>query len=299
MVRKLLKILGKFTAALLAVIVVVGFAVYISSNVVLHKNYAVNPRSIGIPVGDKAVERGHHLAISRGCVDCHGADFAGAKVIDDVPMGKVYGANLTPGAGGLAGYTDQDWVRAIRHGIARDGHGLFIMPSDEYSHLNDYDVGALVAYMKTLKPVDKPREPIALGPVSRILLVTGKMSLAAEKIDHPNVRPRPIAPAASAEYGQYLAVACTGCHGPNLSGGKIEIGPPDWPPARNLTPHPSGNLAKWTENDFIRAIRESKRPDGTEVILPMPRGFAAMSDLELGALWAFLQTLPPVATGVR
>jgi cytochrome c553 len=280
---------------------VLAVVIYFSSNAKLQKTYAVAVRPVTIPTDAEAIERGRHLAMSRGCVDCHGKDFAGAKVIEDGAMGRVYGSNLTAGAGGLAGYRDEDWVRAIRHGVKRDGHAVFIMPSDEYSHLGDADVSALVAFMKTLPPVDRASVPVALGPVSRVLLVTKKMKLSAEVIDHEKLRwrSREIRPAVTAEYGRYLAVACIGCHGPNYSGGKIDIGPPDWPPARNLTPHHSGNLAKWTEKDFIRAIRESKRPDGSEVNPVMPRGFAAMNDLELGALWAFLQTLPPVATGER
>jgi cytochrome c553 len=297
--KKLLKWLGFALAGVLGLMLIGAVAVYATSNAKLHKTFTVAVQSIAIPTGAAAVERGRHLALSRGCVDCHGADFAGNKVIDDAPMGRVYGANLTSGAGGLSGYRDEDWVRAIRHGVARDGHGIFIMPSDEYSQLSDADVGALVAFMKTLPPVNRERAPLALGPVSRALLATGKMKLAAEVIDHAKLKPPAITPGVTVEYGRYLAVACITCHGTNYSGGKIAVGPPDWPPARNLTPHPSGNLAAWQEADFVRAIREGKRPDGSAINPVMPRSFAAMNDEELGALWVFLRSLPPAPTGVR
>ncbi len=297
--RKVLKILGWFAAGI-AVLIAIGVAsVYFSSNAILAKKFAVTPRPVAIPTGAEAIARGKHLALSRGCVDCHGQDFAGAKVIDDVPMGKVFGVNLTSGAGGLTGYADADWVRAIRHGVARDGHGLFIMPSEEYSKLSDADVGAIVAFMKSLPPVNRANVPLALGPISRMLLSTGKMKLAADAIDHARLEPPVIAPGVTVEYGRYLAVACAGCHGPNFSGGKIDIGPPDWPPARNLTPHESGNLAKWTRQDFFRAIRERKRPDGSTLDPAMPSGFGAMNDEELDALLVFFRSLPPVPTGQR
>jgi mono/diheme cytochrome c family protein len=126
------------------------------------------------------------------------------------------------------------------------------------------------------------------------------MKIPATQIDHANLKPGTIPPGVTVEYGRYLAVACIACHGPNYSGGKIEIGPPDWPPARNLAPPLfSGDLAKWAEKDFVRAIRYAKRPDGTELNPAMPRGFAAMNDEELGALWLFLKSLPPAATGTR
>lgn len=297
--RKFLKILGWLAAGVVALIAFGAVMVYFSSNAKLAKKFTVAVKPVAIPTGAEAIARGRHLALSRGCVDCHGKDFGGAMVVDDTPMGKVYGANLTPGAGGLVDYRDEDWVRAIRHGVARDGHGVFIMPSDEYAHLADADVGALVAFMKSLPPVDRARVPLDLGPISRMLLATGKMKLAAEVVDHANVQPPAVTPGVTVEYGRYLAVACITCHGPNYSGGKIEIGPPDWPPARNLTPHESGNLAKWTQADFFRAIRERQRPDGTMLDPAMPVGFAAMNDEEIGALWIFLKSLPPVPTGVR
>src|SRR5690606_10463369 len=117
--------------------------------------------------------------------------------------------------------------------------------------------------------------------------------------DHPNVNPQSVEPGVTVEYGRYVANGCIGCHGPNLSGGKIAVGPPNWPDAANLTPPPDGHVAKWTEADFMRAIREAKRPDGSELNPVMPRVFAHMDDTELKAIWKYLETLPAVPTGVR
>jgi cytochrome c553 len=101
------------------------------------------------------------------------------------------------------------------------------------------------------------------------------------------------------EYGRYVANGCIGCHGTNFSGGKIPVGPPDWPPAANLTPHADGRLTKWTDADFIQTLRTARRPDGSELNPVMPRLFGQMDDVELKAIWAFLQTLPAAATGVH
>ena len=101
------------------------------------------------------------------------------------------------------------------------------------------------------------------------------------------------------EYGRYVAAGCIGCHGTNFSGGKIEVGPPNWPQAANLTPHADGRLAKWSEAEFIKTLRTAKRPDGTELNPVMPRLFGDMDDIELKALYKYFKTLPPVATGVR
>jgi mono/diheme cytochrome c family protein len=173
------------------------------------------------------------------------------------------------------------------------------MPSAEYSHLGDDDLGALIAYLKSVPPVDRDRVPLEVGPVARVLMLAGKLKLAAQEIDHANLQPASVQPGATVEYGRYLAVGCTGCHGPNFSGGKIDIGPPDWPHAANLTPHADGRLAKWTEDDFLKVLRTARRPDGSEVNPVMPRNFGQMDDMELKAIWLYLRTLPPVPTGSR
>lgn len=296
----LLKTLG-YTAVGLAV-VVAGAATFVtvSSNGKMSQSFSVTPRPVAILTDPTALARGKHLAETRGCNECHGKDYAGAKVIEDGAMGKVYGPNLTRGKGSrAASFKDEDWVRAIRHGVGPDGRGLFIMPSEEYQHFSDPDLGALIGFLKTVPPVDRERVAIELGPVSRVLLTANKIKLPAATIDHPNVRPAAVATGVTVEYGRYVAAGCIGCHGPNFSGGKIEVGPPSWPEAANLTPHESGRLAKWTEADFLNVIRSGKRPDGTEVNPVMPRVFGQMDDTELKAMWAYFRTLPPVAKGVR
>lgn len=297
---RFLKFFGYVFGGIAIAVSVAAVIVYASSNARLGKKYAVAPKSVVIPADGAAMARGKHLAETRGCNDCHGKDYAGNKVIDDSAMGLLHGPNITRGKGGrVAAFTDEDWVRAIRHGVGPDQRGLLIMPSEEYQHFSDEDLGALVAYLKTVPAVDRERTPTSLGPVSRVLLATGKMKLAAETIDHPSVRPKSVSPAITAEYGRYVAASCTGCHGPNFSGGKIEVGPPSWPAAANLTPHESGRLSKWSEADFINAIRTAKRPDGTELNGVMPRVFGQMDDTELKAMWAFFKTVPAAATGSR
>lgn len=297
---KIVKFAGYGIAVLAIVVCIAGATAYIVSNRALKKTFVVTPRPVTIPTDKAAIARGEHIARTRGCVDCHGADFAGAKVVEDGAMGTLYGSNLTPGKGSrTASFKDVDWVRAIRHGVGPDTVGLLFMPSEEYSRLSDDDLGSVIAFLKSLPAVDRERVPTKIGPITRMLLATGKMKIPATMIDHANLTPPTAEKAPTADYGRYLANGCVGCHGPNFSGGKIEIGPPNWPPARNLTPHETGNMAKWSEADFMRVIRESRRPDGTEVDPVMPRGFAGMDDTELKALYAFFKTLPPVATGAR
>jgi cytochrome c553 len=297
---RIFKFLGYVIGGLAAVLAVAAVVVYFTSGSRLKKTFAVTPKAMAIPTDAAALAHGKHLAETRGCNDCHGKDYAGGRVIEDGAMGRVFGPNLTRGKGGrVAAFKDEDWVRAIRHGVGPDQLGLFIMPSEEYSHFSDADLGALIAYLKTVPAVDRERPETQLGPISRVLLATGKMKLAAEVIDHARARPAVVTPAVSADYGRYVANSCTGCHGANFSGGKIEVGPPDWPEAANLTPHAAANLAKWSEADFLATMRTAKRPDGTELHPVMPRAFGQMNDVELKALFAFFKSLPPTAKGTR
>jgi mono/diheme cytochrome c family protein len=299
-VRQLLKWIGYILAALVAAVAMVLGVVYWKSNARLHRVYHVTVTPPTIPTDAASIERGHHIAMTRGCAECHGTDFGGAKVIDDPAMGRLYGPNLTRGRGGLpATFGDADWARAIRHGVAADGHGLFLMPSADFSRFTTEDMGDLIAYLKSVPPVDRDTVPLKIGPVARILMLAGKIKLAADEIDHAHLQPDVVKPEISVAYGRYLAVGCTGCHGPNFSGGKIAIGPPDWPPAANLTPHADGSFAKWTQDQFLATMRTAKRPDGRELNAAMPRAFGQLTDTELKALWTFLKTLPAAATGVR
>lgn len=297
---KVFKFLGYGLGGLAAVIALAAVGAFVASNARLKKQFAVTPLKVTIPTDAASLAQGEHIAKTRGCNDCHGKDFAGNVVISDGAMGTLHAPNLTKGKGGrIASFNDDDWVRAIRHGVGPDGLGLFVMPSEEYAHFSDSDLGALVAYLKTVPAVDRERTPTSLGPVSRVLLATGKMKLAAETIDHAHLQPPVVQPGVTVDYGRYVAASCLGCHGPNFSGGKIAIGPPSWPEAANLTPHAEAGLGKWSEADFVAAIRTAKRPDGTELNPVMPRAFGGMNDTELKALFAFFRSLPPTAKGAR
>ncbi len=293
--KRFLKFLGYFLGAVVLLVVVAAASVYTLSARKLGRSYAVNVAPVAVPSDAASVQRGRHIAETRGCIDCHGKDFGGAKVIDDPAVGLMWGSNLTTGRGSrTAGFTDDDWVRAIRHGVAKEGRGLVLMPSLEYSHFSDADLGALIAYLKTVPKVDRDSVPVTVGPVARALMLAGEIKIAAEHIDHAGLRPPVVTPGITVDYGRYLAVGCTGCHGEQFAGGRIPGAPPDWPASRNLTP--SGDLARWSEADFLKVLETGVRPDGKQLNPVMPIAFGKMTDVEKKALWTYLRTLPPAAT---
>ena len=110
------------------------------------------------------------------------------------------------------------------------------MPSEAFAFMSEADLAALIAYLKQLPPVDRAMPASALGPLGRALLVAGQLSILVAEKTLAMPYPAAVPSGPTAEYGRYLAgfSGCLGCHGPGLSGGHVD-GPPDTPPASNLT----------------------------------------------------------------
>jgi mono/diheme cytochrome c family protein len=295
-VRRLLRWLGFVLIGLLAV-AAIGFGILVVSS-----NRAIDQRVTVLPpplvLGRGSVERGKHIftAVS-SCVVCHRSDAGGGPFINDPAMAVLNAPNLTRGAGGIGVlYTDADYDRAIRRGVRPDGTRLLIMPSWDYAVFSDDDAASVIAYLRSLPPVDRATPRVKLGPVGRVLVATHKIPFDATRIADEGPPPTPPPPMHVVEYGRYLARVggCMGCHGTHLSGGHLTGGPSD-PPASNLTPV---GIGSWSSADFIRTLTKGRDPKGHNLDAFMPwRTIRDMSDDELNAIYEFLRTLPPYATG--
>lgn len=244
-----------------------------------------------IPTGPAAIARGRHLAESVAvCTLCHGDDLGGRLAFDHPLLGRGYTPNLTRGRGGIGtGYEVADWARALRHGVDRQGRGLLFMPVDHYRHLRDEDLGALVAYFRSLPPVNNERTRLELTSFARLMIDLGLSGevVRAAKIDHAAA---PVEP--PVQEGAYLVQigGCTFCHGADLAGGQgLE---PGAPPGPDLTS--SGRAAGRGYNAFVAAMRTGVDGDGHAIdprFMPW-QGYRGMTDEELRAVWAHLQQLP-------
>jgi mono/diheme cytochrome c family protein len=226
------------------------------------------------------------------CATCHGDDLAGKVFVDEPIMGRIYSANLTRGKEGIGSvYTDADYVRAIRHGVGRDGRPLLTMPTDALYYINDKDLANSIAYLKTIPAMDAAIPAKRVGPVARVLfLLTDFPLVQIEKVPISGPRPDVVPPGPTREYGDYLATtgSCKSCHLQNLSGGV--------PIAKNLlsanlTPTGIGN---WSEADFSKSLRNGIRPDGRVLSAVMPWPYTRlMTDEEMHALWLYIHSVPP------
>ncbi len=294
--RLFLKILGSVIALLLLAI----GTVYALSARTLSRRITITEPAPAIPTDAASIAHGRHLteAVS-ACVSCHRPDFAGQSE-NAFPFGRFTMANLTKGRGGHGNtLTDAQMVHAIRHGVGEGGRPLLLMPSEVFRNLDDADVAAIVAYIRSVPPVDSVYPTMSLGPLGRTLLVTGKLKgfIPAFEIDHDAKRD-PAPPAgATMEYGRYLVsiAGCQLCHGAGFSGGPSTAGPGGGPPPANITPE---GLKAYDEAAFFVALREGKRPGGAKIDSAMPWSvYGKMTDDEIRAVWKFLQTVPPKAYG--
>jgi len=205
--------------------------------------------------------------------------------------------NLTSGAGGVGDTnTDEDWVRAIRHGVGHDGRGLLLMPSAVFYYLSDEDLGALIAYLKSLPPVDNELPERRIEPLGRMMMAIGMFPpLPVEQINHTGPRPVALQPGVTVAYGEYLSHTCKECHGANLNG--MPFGPPGQEvPTPNLTQ--GGELVAWSEQEFFTTMRTGVPPSGRQLDEQMPwKFYGQMTDAELRAVWLYLQSLPALGQG--
>ncbi|MDH4246392.1 MAG: cytochrome c [Deltaproteobacteria bacterium] len=300
--KRVLKWLGGLLGTLVIVLITALAIIYTLTNNRMSKHYAVTVQSPPVLSGPQVLAEGERLYISRGCVDCHAKNLAGQTVVDDPIIGRFSGANLTKGQGGIGGiFTDEDFVRAIRHGVGKEGEALIFMPSTDFYAMANTEIATLIAYIRSVPPVDKPSEKQKPGPLSRLMFLLGEMPLmvTAELIDH-SFKAEEVPVGVTREYGRYLANGCTGCHGPGFSGGPIPGGDPSWPPAKNLTQDATTGLKNWSEADFIKAVQTGIRPDGSKIRPPMPwENFSKLTETEVKAMWMFISTLPAKAEGGR
>jgi len=249
-----------------------------------------------------SIARGRYIFMSRGCTECHGVDGAGKTLADDGKGMLLHAPNITPVPGGVvANYTADDWTRTIRHGVKPNGRPAIIMPSEDYARLNDNDLASIVAFMRQMPAKPGPGTTVQITMPMKALYAFGVIKDAAERIDH-TLPPPPVMPdAATAAHGAYVVNTCIGCHGANLSGGKIPGAPPDWPAAANLTPGDGSAMPRYADAESFKAmLRSGKRPDGSAVSPVMP--FVALkelNDVDTQALYLHLKTLSPKALGNR
>src|SRR5947209_10956815 len=131
------------TAAL--AVLALGY-VFLASEHLLYRHYALPRTFVHASRSADAIARGDRLAHAYGCTDCHRPNLEGAFI----PDFGVWSLNLTQLA---PTFSDQDFDRAIRHGLRPDGTGVAeFMPSDAFQYMSDTDLAEIIAFIRSHPP---------------------------------------------------------------------------------------------------------------------------------------------------
>ena len=262
----------------------------------------------GVARAETPIERGSYLVNTiMTCGNCHspkgppdviaGKDFSGGLSWDEPPF-KVTASNITPDKDtGIGNWNDADVKKLLRTGLRPSGIPIAsIMPTGFYDIISDDDMDAIVAYLRTIKPVsNKVPDPI--------------YRMAASPQVFPGAE-QPYTPAMlgdTMKRGFYLATIghCMECHTPMVKGrhdwaadlgrGGFEFpGPWGVSVSRNITSSKSKGIGDWTAAEIKRAIIQGIDKEGNKLKPPMGYAYYAhMNDADLDAVIGWVRTLLP------
>jgi mono/diheme cytochrome c family protein len=257
------------------------------------------------------VERGQYLARAADCQACHstegGQPFAGGRPFV-LPFGTMYSTNITPDKKtGIGDYTDEEFVRVMHKGIARDGTRLYpAMPYASYTYMTDADALAIKAYLFSLPPVDAPRPANTLGfPFSqRWLMSFWSAFFNPDKRFAPNTE-------RSAEWnrGAYLAEAmahCGECHTPRTLAFSLDnrrkfagAKQAGWV-AYNISPDKQTGIGEWTPAEIGKYIATGHATGRGTADGPMGEAveysLRYLTPADIIAVATYVASVPPVAS---
>lgn len=282
-------------------------------------HYPARPPQLTVERTPERVARGKKLSALM-CAGCHASATTGTlsgKRLSDLPpaFGEVFAANITRHpTRGIGTWTDGELSYLLRTGIRPDGR--YLPPwMIKTPHLSDEDMASLIAYLRSDDPA------VAATDVAT---ETTRPSLLSKVLTHTLMKPLPYPTAAIATpprsdrvaFGRYLAYTldCYGCHSGDfkkldtlhpeksagyMGGGTELIGVEGRPVlSANLTPDEETGIGRWSEADFVRALREGFRPDGRALAYPMlPK--TELDPDEAAAIYAYLRTIPKLRNPVR
>ena len=240
------------------------------------------------------IARGEYL-VNLSCVGCHSAVGPDGNPTGQQPlaggwniaaaegfgfMGDMITENLTPG-GKLAGYTDGELFRVLRHSVDKSGIKLGFMDFLPYKELSDADTQAIIAYLRSLEPAPSSGPTgDAMNFVGAVLTGAGMFPPSAFGATTVTAPPAGM----TAEYGKYVATfgECRGCHGPDATGATATSVSP-------AVPNPRPLVSTLRQEQFVAMMRGGVKPDGVAFPETMPwQNAAKMTDADLAALYAYL-----------
>lgn len=317
--RKLFKIIAySFIGVVLLVVILLTYVkVFLPS--------VGDPPDMKVEMSRENIERGSYLANHvMVCMDCHstrdwslfagppveGTEGKGGEVFDQMLgfPGKYIANNITPY--NLGNWTDGEIFRAITTGVAKDGRALFpIMPYHNFGESDQKDIEAVIAYIRTLKPIENVTEKSSSDfPMNFIINTLPK------KADFKSIPAKTDA----IQYGKYLVTAagCADCHTNQVKGkvvgepfaGGFEFKFPDGSVlhSANITPDEETGIGTWTKEEFVKRFKmyadsaykpEAVKPGEYQTLMPWIM-YGGMKTEDLDAVYDYIHSLKPVVNSV-
>jgi len=283
------------------------------------------PKEITVEVTPERLARGEYLVNNvMACFHCHSSpnfDYWGGLTEPGTEGGggwhdtfsagimgsiDIYFSNITPAA--LGDWTDGEIIQALTEGVRKGGKPLFpIMPYGRYRHMPEEEIYSIVAYLRTLKPIENSYPEKKIKRMFKVLERTFPMPWDPQPLPDPSDE---------VAYGKYLATIgdCIMCHttmtksakpikGMELAGGNEYMLPNGQVVySANITPDPETGIGNWSREDFIEAFKQYEEPQPVvgdkNTIMPWT-DFAGMTEEDLGAIYEYVRSVPPVRNEVN
>ena len=264
----------------------------------------------------------NHVAV---CIDCHSkrdwSRFSGPPTEGTYGMGGdrfdqkfgfpgvYYAKNITPA--GISRYTDGELFRVITTGVNKEGEAMFpVMPFHYYGQMDEEDIKSIIAYIRTLKPIQNATpKSVSDFPMNFILNTIPHKGTPLKRPDKSDL----------VTYGKYLtnAASCIDCHtktdkgklvaGVEYGGGR-EFPFPDGAIVRsgNITPDKETGIGLWKKETFLSlfhahsdsvTLHTTLNPGDFNSIMPWTM-YGRMNNEDLEAIFAYLMTVPAVTNKV-
>ncbi len=235
-----------------------------------------------IPTDQASIEKGRHLARTRGCFGCHGQQLEGKDFGEqwDWPERAV-----APNLAAYARNNDPAVIEAaLRQGIGRDGKALTSMPSFNFARLTDDDTAALIAFLQSAPIVEKKLPKAKLGWVVRWDFARGVETHMAQWVELVPALQIDSGAEPQRARGEYMAMTmCNECHGLDVRGNAIYGNAPDL-----------AVVAAYSREEFETLIKTGIASGGRKLglmSLVAPDRFPDLSDKEVDDLYAYLTSL--------
>jgi mono/diheme cytochrome c family protein len=313
--KRVLKWLGALL--LLVVVVLGGLALYVQMRGL--PRYKVEAPSLTIEVTPERVARGKRFANTL-CALCHMDPVTKkltGKQMEDAPaeFGVIYSKNITRHPDkGIGRWTDGELVYFLRTGIHKDGR--YVPPyMVKLPYLSDEDLYSIVAFLRSDDPLvaADPADPPGVTRESFLVKVLARVAFGPLPMPKQKIEPPPASDAVA--FGRYLVVGfdCFGCHSADFK--TMNVAEPEKTPgymgggnklndlmggivqSANLTFDEETGIGKWSEEDFVRALKRGFRPDRRPLRYPMVL-CPDFTDDEAKAIYAYLRTVPKIKNAI-